>query len=349
MKQQTYLYVLGLVLLAAIGFASMSKSPIALSIRERVSSFQNGGSSSELSYTSRTSAEDSSSSYSPSSHSETQPSSSSGTSFFETAYSSVASFFGFENVRKKSAYNSSSGGLHVDDSSSGGGGRGGGGGGGGAGGGGGSGVEKGKSGAGGGGSLGSAPKSSNGDGDDEDDDDEEDPSQEPPGNQPLPDPIKTASEQAKESFGNQSHLSVPYPQELDYRPLDLDDDIAAINGYNTALGVNLSLLAKAGSYGPSDLQEFLAEYGSAIPGFNSSIIDNISENSAERPPAQSGSGLKSPYVWSVQYGNKTLTVALVQRQDGQGTYLAVLSGPTSYIDGNEDKYDAIYSQIKANP
>lgn len=349
MKQKTFLYVL-LGLIAFAGIASLKKHSVSFSHSqnertEPAFDFRRGTPSEH-----NASSSESSSSWSPSSNS----SSHSQMSFFETVYSRVADFLGFETASKSSSLSSSSSAADISGGGSGRGGAGGGGGGAGAGGGGSDdgGKKSGNKNGGGGGSSASKPGGGSGGdtqkGDDDDEDDEDDPSS-LPGNQPLPDPIQVASEQAKNNFTSESHLAVPYPNDLNYRPLDIEDGVAAIHGYNTQTQVNLSLMAKAGTYGPTELQGFLEEYGSAIPGFKSAIIDNISESSADRPPAQSGSGLKPPYLWSMQLGSNTLTVALVQREDGQGTYLAVLSGPTSYIDNNEDKYDAIYNQIKANP
>ncbi|WP_374075813.1 hypothetical protein [Bdellovibrio bacteriovorus] len=356
MKQEHLLYVV-LSLVAFAGFAGFGKNSFSVSLREKISAPFSSAEHlhSGSGYSSHSSV--SSSSYSSSSASSSSLSSP-RSNIFEKTYSQVANFFGFEDGRAKSSYSLAS--NSSPDPSSGGGAGGRGGGGGGAGGGGGgaeeSGKKSGSKGAGGSAASASKPSDEKGKGnaeeeDDDDDDDEkedEDPAL-PGGNQPIPDPIKTASEEAKNNFTSESHLSVPFPNDLDYRPLDIEDGVSAIHGYNTNLQVNVSLMAKAGTYGPSELQGFLEEYGSAIPGFKSSIVENITESSAERPPAQNTSGLSSPYVWSMQMGSNTLTVALVQREDGQGTYLAILSGPTAYFDSNEDKYDAIYSQIKANP
>lgn len=357
MKQKHLLYViLGLVV---AGFAGFGKNSFSVSLREHISvPFSSVEYSHSDSVSSSYSSGGSASSYSPSPSSTSSPSSPSA-NFFEKTYSQVANYFGFEGGRTKSSYSVASS-SSADESSGGGGGggRGGGGGGGGAGGGAGGAEEGGKKSSSNVGVSAVSKPSDRGKGNDggsaeEEEEDKDEEADEGPampgGNQPIPDPIKAASEEAKNNFTSESHLSVPYPNDLDYRPLDIEDGVAAIHGYNTNLQVNVSLMAKAGTYGPSELQGFLEEYGSAIPGFKSSIVENISENSAERPPSQSGSGLNSPYVWSLQTGSNTLTVALVQREDGQGTYLAILSGPTAYFDNNEDKYDAIYSQIKAKP
>lgn len=166
---------------------------------------------------------------------------------------------------------------------------------------------------------------------------------------PTVDPIKQASLLAQQAFENTSHVDIAFPEELTYMNLDLDDGIAGIQGFNTQLQVNISILAKEGNYTPDQLPAFMQDYGAYIPGYNTAYTDKLSKQEPERPPAQSGSGLNSPYVWSIHDGGKTIIVAMVQRSDGKGTYLAVLNGPSSYFDNNEDRYDAIYSQIRATP
>lgn len=282
--------------------------------------------------------------------------------FFENVYDQVTSFLGVKKEAPAPQQASSAPAAANNNSADSGGKGNGGGGGGGSGGaanvpssGGGSGgqVASGGGGGGGGGGSGGAPdKKDNKDGTQKDDSGGGGGSSGLVSNDTTPapqDPIKAASEAAQNGFKTETHLALTLPDELTYRNLDLDEGIAGLSGYNTQLQVNISLLAKAGNYGPKDLPGFLQDYGAYIPGYNTSYTDRLSKDEPDRPSAQPNSGLNSPYVWSIQDGKNTVTVALVQRQDGQGTYLAVLSGPTSYFDSNEDRYDSIYSKIRATP
>lgn len=152
------------------------------------------------------------------------------------------------------------------------------------------------------------------------------------------------NEDVIKNFASVAYLDVPHIPGMQYTMLDLDDDLDGIYLYNPQSKIELTMLARAGAVTEEQLMAFLAEGDHGIPSLRGIKVPALGAAYTEAAPPNSG--LKDSKSWTFSDGTFTYQIALLPRQDGKGTYLAVIKAPGQVIENGEESYDKYYQQLK---
>lgn len=140
-------------------------------------------------------------------------------------------------------------------------------------------------------------------------------------------------------------LKVALPTDYKFQDLSFEDvEIATgFHGYDSKTGTHLVLAGVRKTLQPNEVIAFLKESGTDLPGFDPRFLKILKE--PKRGVAHDGFG--QPYVWEVEGGGKAMTIALVNRADGRGSYVAILNGPSKSLSDQEERFESIYDSMKA--
>lgn len=140
-------------------------------------------------------------------------------------------------------------------------------------------------------------------------------------------------------------LKVTLPTDYKFQDLSFDDvEIATgFHGYDNKTGTHLVLAGVRKTLQPNEVLAFLKESGTDLPGFDPRFLKILQE--PKRGVAHGG--FNQPYVWEVEGGGKAMTIALVNRADGRGSYVAILNGPAKSLSDQEERFEDIYDSMKA--
>ena len=141
------------------------------------------------------------------------------------------------------------------------------------------------------------------------------------------------------------HLKLKLPTDYEFRDLNFEDvDIATgFHGYNRKTETNLVIAGVRKVLKPNEVIAFLKDSGADLPGFDPRFLKALPE--PKRGVSHGGFG--QPYVWEVEGGGKAMTIALVNRLDGRGSYIAILNGPDKSLSDQEERFEDIYDSMKA--
>lgn len=174
------------------------------------------------------------------------------------------------------------------------------------------------------------------------------PVQEPPPVTPTPsasDLSSQVSEQAKMSFQKESFLEVSFPDNIKFRALDIDvENAVAITSRGD--GIDMTMLARKGAISGNDVEAFIKSADTGIPGLDSK---RITYSAPKTMPTVSGSGIRSAQLWKGTGPQGEVHVAILERADGAGTYMFVVSGKGNVIEKYDDDFERIFKSLKAKP
>ena len=157
------------------------------------------------------------------------------------------------------------------------------------------------------------------------------------------------SQKTLKDFANQVRLQVQFPQDLQYLPYEMDDDMPGMHGYSGTSNTNLIALAYPKDASPEQALSFLKSQLSSLPGTKGLVFRSLSKGEA-LPETASGSGLRKGTVWSGTLSNgQELHAIQLRRSDGKGTYMFIYSGPPEYFRGNDGAFDHVYDTARALP
>lgn len=157
--------------------------------------------------------------------------------------------------------------------------------------------------------------------------------------------LRRKSNESKTEYLTKAHLQVPFPEELHFVPLDLDDESIAIYGESEDVG--LSMIAYPADATPQQAIQYLRDNANWIPNLEGK---SISWRGVENIPPVPGSGLRESTVWSAVLSDKSeLRVVFMNRQDQKGSYLSVATASSEYFWENDELFDSLYSELKALP
>ncbi len=140
-------------------------------------------------------------------------------------------------------------------------------------------------------------------------------------------------------------LKVTLPTDYKFQDLSFEDvEIATgFHGYDNKTNTHLVLAGVRKTLQPNEVIAFLKESGTDLPGFDPRFLKVLQE--PKRGVAHGG--FDQPYVWEIESGGKAMTIALVNRTDGRGSYVAILNGPSKSLSDQEERFEGIYDSMKA--
>lgn len=147
-------------------------------------------------------------------------------------------------------------------------------------------------------------------------------------------------------FKGTARLEIPLIPGTQYTLLDLDAGFEGVNIFNSLDGTNVSIVARAGTVTQAELELFLQEGDTGIPALNG-VVAPASLGVPNTIPAPAGAGLKDAQGWQFNSNGRTVQLALMERADGQGTYLFVVNSATGSVENAEDFYSVYFDQLKA--
>lgn len=159
---------------------------------------------------------------------------------------------------------------------------------------------------------------------------------------PMP-VINSHIDYMQKKIANKLKLNVALPPEYSYRDIEFDDiEVASgVYGYDQATKTHLVIAGVKKQVDPKDILQFLSESGDELPGFDKSLLRGMK---APKRGVSHGQ-FNEPYVWEVETATKSMTVALVTRKDGLGSYVAILNGPGDSLSNQEERFEDIYDSM----
>ena len=160
------------------------------------------------------------------------------------------------------------------------------------------------------------------------------------------DAIIARNQDAIEKFSKLTGLKMALVPGMNFSEMEFEEGIGALIGKDALRGIEMGLFAKRGAITEDELKAFLAQDSAGIPGLEG--MQNITLGQSQTLSANQGSGLGNVKYWQITGPTKSVTIALIPRTDGQGTYFASISSTSPDFDSAEEFYSQIYSGIKVS-
>lgn len=161
---------------------------------------------------------------------------------------------------------------------------------------------------------------------------------------PYVDPLITQQEELLKNFKNKIRLDINLPSDMRFDELDLDADVAAMQG-NTH-DRKLAILAAPTTASPQVVASFLQENKSRIPMLGN--YDFKISGDIKSVPAPKNSGIsKISVIPGGEKNGSLIYAALIERSDKKGTYLFLMEGTPSYFENYEGDLDNMLSSLSA--
>lgn len=162
--------------------------------------------------------------------------------------------------------------------------------------------------------------------------------------EPYVDPLVKQQDELIKNFKSKISLDINLPSDMRFDELDLDADVAAMQGNSP--DKKLAILAAPTTASPSVVASFLQENKSRIP----MLVNHDFKISGDVKiiPAPKNSGISRVSVFPGGQKNGLLIyAALVERSDKKGTYLLIMEANPTYFDNYEGDLDNMLSSLSA--
>lgn len=159
---------------------------------------------------------------------------------------------------------------------------------------------------------------------------------------PAPDPLVTHQEQLLKNFKDKIRLNIALPGDMNFDELDLDADVAAIQGNSP--DKKMAILAAATTASPQSVAAFLQEQKGRIPLLGNH--DFKISGDLQSVPAPKNSGIsKITVIPGGEKNGSVIYAALIERSDKKGSYLMLMEGSPAYFEKYEGDMDNMLSSI----
>ena len=153
----------------------------------------------------------------------------------------------------------------------------------------------------------------------------------------------------KRRFTTVSRIKANFPEDMDFVPIDIEDGMASIYGYNQHTGTGLTAVAREGTTTTQEVKQYIKEFPQALPNLNGKKIKSIGITRKDSK-AKRIEGVDSIELTQGELSSgERIAFAVVNRKDEKGSYIFVYSGPKSQIDNNEGYLDEIYRTLRVLP
>lgn len=148
------------------------------------------------------------------------------------------------------------------------------------------------------------------------------------------------------AFKNLIKLEVQLPVGMDFVELDLDGNVAAMEG--NMPGKKILMMAAERTATPELIASFLKEQRPSIPMFNNYDFKISGPVSSVTPPKQSGISKITIIPGGMNQGNQVYA-AYLERQDRKGSYVFVMEASPSQFTQFEGDFDIMVDSLKTKP
>lgn len=148
-------------------------------------------------------------------------------------------------------------------------------------------------------------------------------------------------------FKDKVKVEMDLPLNMEFIPMDMEDDVAGIYGMTVSGDKEFAMLATPRNVSVSQVVDYLKDATGALPLLKS---HRLQPEKMQTLPAPASTGLKNlKIIPSKDANGKSAFAALAERKDGQGTYLFIMEAPTGYFDANEEGLEQMLKSIKTKP
>jgi hypothetical protein len=162
---------------------------------------------------------------------------------------------------------------------------------------------------------------------------------------PLPvDPLVTQQEELIKGFKDKVKLNITLPGDMKFDELDLDAEVAAIQGNSP--DKKLAIFAAPTAAGPGVVASFLQENKSRIPMLGNHDFKISGDTKSIPPPKNSGIS-RITVIPGGEKNGLQIYAALLERSDKRGTYLLVMEASPNYFETYDGDMDNMLSSISA--
>lgn len=159
---------------------------------------------------------------------------------------------------------------------------------------------------------------------------------------PAPDPLVTQQAELLKNFKDKIHLNIALPGDMNFDELDLDADVAAIQGNSP--DKKMAILAAATTASPQAAATFLQEQKGRIPLLGN--YDFKISGDLQSVPAPKNSGIsKITVIPGGEKNGSLIYAALIERSDKKGSYLMIMEGSPAYFEKYDGDMDNMLSSL----
>lgn len=148
-------------------------------------------------------------------------------------------------------------------------------------------------------------------------------------------------------FQNTIHLKMNFPPHMHYINIDLEDDIGAVYGTTIDGKESFAVLATSRKVSLNEALGYIEESSEAMPMLKGHKFEP--EKSINyTPPATTGLGPVT-IVPSTDVNGKGLYAVFAPRSDEKGNYVFMMEADKKYFDVNEEGFEKMLLDMKAEP
>jgi hypothetical protein len=148
-------------------------------------------------------------------------------------------------------------------------------------------------------------------------------------------------------FMQRTKLSINTPTNYKFKTLNLGDSFAAIQAASPNGDAQISLIAKEGSFSDSNISEIITNFGEQFS--HSDILTEQDVSKIRKIQAPENSGLTNARVLTVESNGNEIHIYTADRTDGKGSYAAIVSGNSEFLENNENRFDRLAESVHAHP
>lgn len=148
-------------------------------------------------------------------------------------------------------------------------------------------------------------------------------------------------------FMQKTKLSLNTPTNYKFKTLELGDKFAAIQAASPGGDAQISLVAKEGSFSDKDISELISNHSEQF--LHTEILTEQDVSKIRKVQAPENSGLINARVLTVEGNGNEIHIYSADRIDGKGSYTAIVSGNSEFLEDNENRFDRLAESVHAHP
>lgn len=147
------------------------------------------------------------------------------------------------------------------------------------------------------------------------------------------------------SYQSLTRLEVDLPQNMVFREIDTDDEVAILYGSEIIGEGEMAIVASKRTAGPEAIADFLNQNKGSFPMLKTSGFKITGEIRTLSAPEETGIG-KITLIPGGKKNGKEVWAAHLQRKDNGGSYLFIMEDRSSVFSNNEGRFDSMLDSLK---
>ncbi len=142
-------------------------------------------------------------------------------------------------------------------------------------------------------------------------------------------------------------LDMDFPNNMDFTPINMENNIAGIYGTTPDKTKQFAVLATKGKVDVKEVLNYLHESANALPLLKNHEFQPDKIQTIKAPDSTGLGDLQ--VIPSTDASGKTTYAAIATRKDGEGSYLFLMQAPHAYYENNDDGLGIMLNSVKTKP